>query len=149
LSDELALLRLETGLLQPVPRPVSLKNASIAVIREFAPDVLFSPEVSDTAKGTIAHMKAPRDSVLRSHEAACPGWIIFPRYVAGADVRLEPIARARTFMRVAENAFNFSLLGREGFDALGRLVDRAPGYDFSYGRLDEALAWFERLAATP
>jgi hypothetical protein len=41
------------------------------------------------------------------------------------------------------------VLGRAGFSALGDLTDAAPGYDFSYGRLDEALALFDRLAATP
>jgi HprK-related kinase A len=149
LSDELTLVRLDDGQLQPVPRPVSLKNGSIGVIREFAPGAIFSPAVEDTAKGTIAHLKAPRDSVRRALDTARPGWIIFPRYVAGADLRLEPIAPARTFMRVAENAFNYSVLGRAGFSALGDLTDAAPGYDFSYGRLDEALALFDQLAATP
>jgi HprK-related kinase A len=149
LSDELTLVRLADSLLQPVPRPVSLKNASIDVIRAFAPGAVLSPAVEDTAKGTIAHLKVPRDSVNRALETARPGWVIFPRYVAGSDVRLEPIAPARTFMRVAENAFNYSVLGRAGFSGLGNLAEAAPGYDFSYGRLDEALALFDRLAATP
>lgn len=149
LSDELTLIRLPDGLLQPVPRPVSLKNASIGVIRDFAPGAVLSPEVADTTKGTIAHLKAPRESVRRAHETARPGWVIFPRYVAGADARLEPIPPARTFTRVAENAFNYSVLGKAGFRALGDLADAAPGYDFSYGRLDEAMALFDRLAATP
>jgi len=147
LSDELALVRLADGLLQPVPRPVSLKNASIGVIRDFAPGAVFSPEVADTAKGTIAHLKAPRDSVLRAAETARPAWVIFPRYTAGADLQFTPITPAQTFMRVAENAFNYSVLGRAGFATLGNLADVTPGYDFSYGRLDEALALFERLAA--
>jgi hypothetical protein len=149
LSDELTLVRLADGLLQPVPRPVSLKNASIGVIRDFAPGAVLSREVEDTAKGTIAHLKAPRDSVLRAGETARPAWVIFPRYSAGAALRLEPIAPSRTFMRVAENAFNYSVLGAAGFAALGGLADAAPGYDFSYGRLDEALAMFERLAVAP
>lgn len=33
LSDELALVRLDTGELVPLPRPISLKNASINIIR--------------------------------------------------------------------------------------------------------------------
>jgi HprK-related kinase A len=149
LSDELALLRLADGLLQPVPRPVSLKNASIGVIRQFAPGSVFGPEVADTTKGTIAHLKAPGESVRRALETARPAWVIFPRYVAGAPARLEPIAPARTFMRVAENCFNYSLLGAAGFQVLGGLADGAAGYDFSYGDLDEALALFGRLAEAP
>jgi hypothetical protein len=92
---------------------------------------------------------APRDSVLRAHETARPGWIIFPRYVAGADLKLDPIARARAFTRVAENCFNYSVLGQAGFSALADLADAAPAYELSYGRLGEALALFENLAASP
>ncbi len=147
LSDELTLVRLADGLLQPVPRPVSLKNASIGVIRAFAPDAVLSPEVNDTAKGTIAHLRVPCDSVARAMDAALPGWIVFPRWVADADLRLEPVPPARCFTKVAENCFNYSLLGREGFNALGGLADAAPGYELTYGRLDDALALFERLAA--
>lgn len=147
LSDELTLVRLADGCLQPVPRPVSLKNASIGVIRAFAPGAVLSPEVEDTAKGTIAHLRAPRDSVRRALDTAAPGWVVFPRYVAGAELRLEPVPPARCFTRVAENCFNYSMLGRDGFDALAGLADAAPGFELSYGRLDEALALFDRLAA--
>jgi HprK-related kinase A len=149
LSDELAMVRLEDGLVQPVPRPVSLKNASIGVIRRFAPHAVFSPEVADTTKGTVAHLKAPANSVRRAHETARPAWVIFPRYVAGAPARLEPLAPARTFMRVAENCFNYSLLGKAGFHVLGGLADAASGHEFSYGDLDEAIALFDRLAEAP
>jgi HprK-related kinase A len=149
LSDELALVRLADGQLQPVPRPISLKNASIGVIRAFAPQSVFSPEVEDTVKGTIAHLKAPADSIERAQEPARPGWVIFPRYVAGAPAQLEPLAPARAFMRVAENGFNYSVLGAAGFRALGGLIDTVSSHEFSYGVLDEAIALFDRLAEAP
>jgi HprK-related kinase A len=66
LSDELALVRLDTGALAPLPRPISLKNASIDLIRRYTPGAVFSPEVADTVKGTIAHLKAPADSIARA-----------------------------------------------------------------------------------
>jgi HprK-related kinase A len=146
LSDELALLRLDTGELAPLPRPVSLKNASIGIMREYAPKAVFSPAVRDTLKGTVAHMKAPADSVARAREPARPAWIIFPQYHAGAVATLTPVAPAATFMRMAGNAFNYHLLGYRGFAALGNLVEGAPGYEFTYSSLDEAVALFSRLA---
>lgn len=145
LSDELALIRLEDGLLMPLPRPVSLKNASIGILRGYAPDAVFSREVSDTSKGTISHMKAPAASIARAGEPARPAWIIFPKYQAGATATLEPIAQARVFMSVAENAFNYSLLGAEGFAALGGVVDRCAGYHFTYSALDDAIDVFSKL----
>ena len=145
LSDELTMVRLDTGEIQPLPRPVSLKNASIDLMRAFAPQAVFSRPVSATAKGTVAHMKAPLDSVRRAQERACPAWIVFPRYVAGAAPHLAPMAPARAFMQVAENAFNYSLLAGAGFEALSRLVDASACYQFTYSMLDDAIDVFGRL----
>ncbi len=146
LSDELTLVRLADGQLVPLPRPVSLKNASIAVIGQYAPQAVFSRAVQDTNKGTVAHVKPPADSVRRAGETARPAWIIFPQYEAGAAPLLAPIAPGRAFMQVAENAFNYSLLGKDGFDALGRLIDASASYQFRYSALDDAMAVFEQLA---
>jgi HprK-related kinase A len=145
LSDELTLVRLDTGEIEPLPRPVSLKNASIGLMRAYAPQAVFSRPVSDTAKGTVAHMKAPADSVRRAAERARPAWIIFPRYAAGAAPQLVPMAPARAFMQVAENAFNYSLLAAAGFEALSRLVDASACYQFTYSVLDDAIDVFDRL----
>lgn len=146
LSDELALVRLDSGELVPLPRPISLKNASIDIIRRYAPGAVFSREVADTVKGTIAHMKAPAGSVARAAEPARPAWIIFPKYQAGAAPALEPLAPARAFMDLAGNAFNYSLLGAEGFDAMARLIDSTSSYSFTYSALDDAVEQFSRLA---
>jgi len=145
LSDELTLLELDTGLLVPNPRPVSLKNASIDIIRAYVPDAVLSTPVRDTTKGTVAHMRAPGDAVLRAADCARPAWIVFPHYSAGAATTLEPLARAATFMELAGNSFNYSVLGAAGFHALGRLIEQAAGFRFRYSALDEALDTFARL----
>lgn len=145
LSDELTMVRLADGRIEPLPRPISLKNASIGVIREYAPGAVFSRSVNDTNKGTVAHVKPPADSVARAGETARAAWIVFPKYVAGAAPVFERLPQARAFMQVADNAFNYSLLGARGFEALGRLIDGSASYRFSYGQLDDAMAAFERL----
>lgn len=149
LSDELALVRLSDDVLVPVPRPVSLKNASLDVIRAFAPGCTLGPPVSGTMKGTIGHMKAPQDSIERAGETVRPTHIVFPRYEAGAATRLEPVPTARTFTRMADNAFNYTTLGLAGFEALGRLVDGCTGFDFCYSELEEAITVFDELARRP
>jgi HprK-related kinase A len=145
LSDELTLVRLDSGEIQPLPRPISLKNASIDIMRAYAPQAVFSRPVSDTAKGTVAHMKAPTDSVRRAAERARPAWIVFPRYAAGAAPQLAPMPPERAFMQVAENAFNYSLLAAAGFEALSGLVDASACYQFTYSVLDDAIDVFDRL----
>jgi len=149
LSDELALIRVSDGKIIPLPRPVSLKNQSIAIIRDYAPDAIFSRPVSDTMKGTVAHMKAPADSVARAAETAQAAWVIFPKYRADSSACLEKVAPSRAFMRVADNAFNYSLLGIKGFETLAGLIDRCRCYDFTYSNLDEAVAVFAALKQPP
>lgn len=146
LSDELTLIDRRTGLIQPLPRPVSLKNKSIDVIRQFAPDVHINRASHDTVKGTVAHMRPPRDSVRRQHETARPGWVIFPKWEAGAAATLTPRSQAQTFMFLAQNAFNYSHLGADGFRVGTALIDQTDCYDFHYSALDEAIATFDRLA---
>ncbi|MGX4641078.1 HprK-related kinase A [Massilia sp. SYSU DXS3249] len=145
LSDELTLVRLDDGRIDPLPRPVSLKNGSIDVIRAWAPDAELSPPVADTLKGTVAHMRVPAASVARAHEPALPAWIVFPKWHAGAAAELAPVPQARAHLRLAENAFNYSLLGAKGFTAAARLIGGTRTFDFRYGALEDAMAVFERL----
>lgn len=145
LSDELTLVRLDDGRIDPLPRPVSLKNASIGIIRDFAPAAEFTRPVADTVKGTVAHMRASSESVARALEAAAPAWIVFPQWRAHAPATLIEVPQARAHLRLAENAFNYSVLGAAGFEAVARLVGQVRTFDFSYGRLDDAIATFERL----
>lgn len=148
LSDELSLIDRKTGLLHPLPRPISLKNGSIDLIRDFAPDVYINRASHDTAKGTVAHMRPPRESVRRQHEAVHPGWVIFPKWEAGATTRMTPRSRAQTFIYLAQNAFNYSHLGADGFRVGTALVDQSVCYDFRYSKLDEAIVAFDQLATT-
>lgn len=147
LSDELLLLDLTSGLIQPLARPVNLKNASIDIIRTFCADAVMTDPVRDTAKGTVALMRPPADSVARTTERASPAWIVFPRYVAGAPAVLEPKSKAQTFMRVVEQAFNYDILGARGFEAAAGLIERCACFEFSYGNLDHAVATFASLAS--
>jgi hypothetical protein len=146
LSDELALVRLADGAIAPLPRPISLKNQSIDVMRAYLEAPVFSTPVGSTHKGTVAHLRAPADSVARAHEMARPAWVIFPRYAPGEAAVLTPMPRARAFMELADNAFNFSLLGAAGFNAMGELIERSECYQFRYSVLDEAIAVFASLA---
>jgi len=145
LSDELTLIRLSDGEIIPLPHPVSLKNASIDIVRQTVPTAVLSPKVDDTLKGTVALMKPPADSLARVAETVKPAWIIFPKYAAGAATLLEPVLPSRAFMRVADNAFNYSLLGQRGFEVLAGVIDKSAAYDFTYSSLEEALQIFAAL----
>ncbi len=146
LSDEMALLSTETGLITPIPRPISLKNESIDIVRSFANDDIFvGTPVHDTAKGSVAHMCAPTSSVARSDEPAMPAAIIFPKYRKGANIELSPLSKGRTFIELAENSFNYHILGSTAFSVLTAMLDQCECFRLSYHNLDDAYATLGNL----
>jgi len=145
LSDELALITPKDGQLTALPRPVSLKNQSIHVLRDFAPHMTIGRECADTAKGVVAHMKVPGDSVVRAHERAIPTWVIRPRYDRGTPAKLQGRSKAQTFMYVVKNAFNYSVLGVTGFETAAALIDACDCYDFRYSSLSEGVRILDAL----
>ena len=145
LSDELAVIDRDDGRLVPLARPVSLKNQSIDIIRGHAAHAVFGDTARDTHKGTVSHLRASADSVARIGEKARAAHVVFPRWRAGAEVSLRPRAKADAFMHLANHAFNYSLLGRLGFELNATLIDTCDCWDFEYSRLDDALRTFEDL----
>lgn len=146
--DEFGLVRPEDGALLPLPRLIPLKNESIEVIRSFAPNAHIGPSFHGTRKGTIAHVRPPTESVERMHETARPGWFVFPRWVAGSPLRLEPMLKSEAFLMVATNAFNYEVLGQTSFELVGQMVNDCDCYSLIYSDLDEALKALDELTRT-
>jgi HprK-related kinase A len=138
-SDEFALLQPDSGIVNPAPRPVSLKNASIEVIGLRHPEAVFSPEQLDIDQARFVHARPPADAIQRAHEQGQPGWIVLPRYVPGAATTLEPLPKAQALMAVADQSFNYNFLGVKGYTCLTNLVRRSGCYRLEYSDLDDAL----------
>jgi len=145
LSDEMALLSLADGLIYPAPRPVSLKNKSIQIIKDFAPEAAFGNVVPDTLKGDIAHMVAPESALLQQSIPVKPAFLVFPHYQDNAEKQLKQLSKSRALMTLAEHAFNFNILGEEGFDAMANMIDQVECYDFTYADLATALEGIDSL----
>ncbi|MDH5217608.1 MAG: HprK-related kinase A [Gammaproteobacteria bacterium] len=146
LSDELTIIDPDTLLAVPFPRPVSLKNYSIDVISVRFPDMYIGRKSYDTTKGTVAHMRAPTDSVFRGSERVPIRWIVFPKYEAGSETKFETKEKGQTLIETIENSFNYDLLGRVGFDVLTQVIQDANCYRFQYSNIDEALQLFDSIA---
>lgn len=146
LSDELALLSPVDGWVSPLARPVSLKNASIDVMRRFAPQAVLNRVSHGTAKGSVTHMQVPAAQLAQIEQRARVCWLVFPKYSAGAATSLRPRSRANSVVELARNAFNYSLLCPQAFERLADVVESATCHDFEYSDLNEAMACFDRLA---
>lgn len=146
LSDELTLLSLDGPLTAtPLCRPVSLKNQSIDIIGAWAPQAVFTPAALTESKGRVAHMKVASAHLRRVGETAVPRWVVFPRWQAGSAAQMRPRAASAGLVELARNAFNFGLLGERGFRRLATTMDQCRCLDFTYSRLEDAVAAFDAL----
>lgn len=148
LSDELTLVSLASGRVQPVARPISLKNESIVVVRSLGPEVAVGDVCEGTGKGAVAHVRPPRESVARLDEGALPAWIVFPKFARGESLTLEEVGSAHAFMELTRHAFNHALLGGVAFDALAALVEHCRVLRARYGHLDQIVPVLEQTTST-
>jgi hypothetical protein len=129
----------------PLPRPVSLKNESIDVIRAFSSEAIFGPLSKETHKGVVAHMKG--DLQANSHDTISPQAraMVFPRYSKDDPQQLTRRRRTDSFILAAYHSFNYSLLSDTGFDAMKTLIESTDCYDLVYHDLDWALMAMDQL----
>ena len=148
LSDEFALIDPVSRKIHPIPRPISLKDASIEVISRRYPDVVFSRERVDVEGARFVHARPPRESVERSADSILPGWIVVPRYSSGSGPTLLSLPKARMLMQMADQSFNYNYLGPQGYLCLADVVRQSACFTFEYSEIDDALELMGRLAAS-
>lgn len=139
LSDEFGVVGLDDHSMHALLRPVGLKNESIDVISRFSPQAIIGPRYEGTRKGTVAHLAPDAAAVDRRSDAVEPRLVVFPRFLAGAQTRVEPVVDSQIFARLAFNAFNYELLGARAFEAVAAVVRRCVAYRLVYADLDEAV----------
>ncbi len=146
LSDEFGIIELNDHTLLPYPRPVSLKNASIDVIREVAGDEWISAVIKDGPKGDIAYRRARSDDIARAYETAVPRLIIFPKFEKGAVAAISKVASADTVMRLIASSTNYQIIGKDAFRAVNHIAKQAQAYEVTYGSSADALSLFRTIA---
>lgn len=140
LTDEMALLTMETQpRLLPLGRGVSLKNQSIALIREFSPLAQFTQVTHDTIKGSIAHLAPLPEHVARLQQSALPGWIVFPQYAGGAATEITPLPRPAVLLDLMGQSFNAQRLGLPAFKALTSMLGSSSSHHIRFGSLQAGL----------
>jgi HprK-related kinase A len=147
-SDEFALIDPDSGRLTPLPRPISLKNAAIEIIRGRSAHAVFGTEGVDIEGARFVHMKPPSESVRRAREEAGPGWVILPRWAEGRATTLERLSKAHALLRLTDQSFNYNYLGAKGYECVADLVRRSDCYTLEYSDLDDVLSRLESVVAS-
>jgi HprK-related kinase A len=146
LSDELTMLDLKTQEVVPNPRPISLKNQSIDIVKSISDDRKFTPVVKDTLKGSVAHLKPSKEATSRYLDKAVPAVVVYPKYIKNVESYIQELSKGESFIRLADHSFNYSTLGIEGFKTLSKLHDKIDCYEYFYdGNLDDAISLMDSL----
>ncbi len=145
MGDEFCLIEPETGLAWPFPRPVSLKNKAIDVVRKMVEDSRLGPEMKSTPKGDIRHLMPPANAISAMDAPGKPALILFPRF--GHERAIRMMGAGEVFVRLTQASTNYVYLGERGFTALSALVANTPVRAIDYPDTANALDLVETLWA--
>ncbi|MEZ5759400.1 MAG: HprK-related kinase A [Emcibacteraceae bacterium] len=152
-SDEFGLLDMESGELVPYPRAVSLKNQSIAVMKDWVGQVsdnagdYFTDEYHGTPKGTICYLRPPKASIEQMHKRTKPNVVILPIYDSSAKPAIRPITKTMAFFRMVMSSANYGDIGEDAFRAISDIINASDVCEIIYPSLDDAVSLVEEFVA--
>jgi hypothetical protein len=135
LTDEAVAIDPASGVIEPFPKPLSIKSGSWRVLPEFEP--VLGPDLQRYATTDW------EVDVRWIHPGAIAppslsAFVVSPTFRAGAETRLIPLRRTETMMLLIKNAFNLAVHGQTGLDRFAAIARQAPGYRLEVGDLDSA-----------
>ena len=144
-SDELAIIEFDSCQVNPIFRPICLKNNSIDIIGKQMHSGYMTPPVADTSKGTVAHAMLTKRDDFDSWQPAPIAAVVFPKYNPNTYLDIEPFDQLTGLAKLITNAFNFNVVGERGFECMGKIVKQAQLFAIQYGDFNEAESFLTEL----
>lgn len=135
-SDELAIIDIKTLTVEPIFRPICLKNKSIDLVKSWKSDIIITEPCLDTSKGTVAHAKLNSWDSFSQLEPVPISGVVFPKYDPKVPELLYSIDKLQIFEAICKNSFNFHVLGEAAFDTVYRLTELVKGLEVHYNDLE-------------
>lgn len=148
--DEMAVINLSTGEVQPVFRPTSLKNNSIDIIKPFIKEhneAYMSDVVCNTHKGDIAHVRTQSRESFNALKPTKPCAIVFLDYNSFVDLNIYEVDQSIGFSKLVANAFNYSVIGEPAFNLLANIVSNTSVFEVSYSDLTSLTEFLEDIVS--
>ena len=144
LSDEMTLIFTHTHTAVPFTRPICLKNKSCELVKSWYPDAGFSTIARNTHKGDVIHVSPSELSWQKRNDPATIKAIVFPQFKAGQATEIYQLNNTQAFMMLAENAFNFNILGETGFNTLTSIIETVPAFEIQYSDVEDIRQFLEQ-----
>lgn len=145
LSDEFAVVDPETSEVFAFPRPLALKGGT----RRLMPQVDALAVLAPLDPGQTVHVAAERIGARVADRSFAPGWVVFPRYEAGARTTLEALSPGETCVELVRGTFRPDGRVPQVLATMARVAREARGHRLTIGDLDEAVALLTRLVGLP
>lgn len=142
LSDEIAAIDPTTGQVAPFPLSLSVKPGSMDLLADVLPEL-----PKNTGRFLVGRVPVRADDIRPEAVGTSSrvGYVVSPRYEAGAATTLESCSRGQGLAALGRNAFNFPSFGRRGLYVLADVVREARCYRLRVGELDQAVDALTRL----
>ncbi len=135
-SDEMAIIDLNSNRVNPVFRPVSLKNNSIELLKQWFPDIVCTDTAKGTQKGDVALFRCISWEQYQQLEPVEVVGVVFPKYKAGAEeLSIYQMDKLQGFQQLSSNSFNYNITGQQGFETVAKLVDAAVHFELHYSQV--------------
>lgn len=140
-SDEMAIIDPMTLEVSPLYRPVCLKNDSISLVKKWHPKAIFTPVCKDTQKGDVAHVKVMDWQNYTQLSPVPIVAVVFPKYDAQSDLTIFQLSDLEAFNVLSKNAFNYNVLGRDGFNTVDNIIRRTKNFEIRFNDVREVDAF--------
>jgi hypothetical protein len=136
LTDELVAFDLDTGEIDPYPRPLNIGRKGWSTLERLRP-----PDWHEDAEFPRhqwhVDVAALRPGAVAGRSSA--RFVVVPQFESGGPTRLEPISRAEALEVTYRQAMNPLVHGAAGFKAVARAVDACQCARLLTGSLDPAV----------
>lgn len=138
-SDEMAIIDLETGFVEPVFRPASLKNESIEIIKPYVHSVdhYMSSTTKGTHKGDIAHVRTMSKEIFNTLKPCKIAAALFLNFTKNQHFKVYEIDKSIGLAKIITNGFNYSVIGEAAFNVLVSIVNEATILEVGYAEMSD------------
>jgi hypothetical protein len=139
----MSLILPNTSQVVPFVRPICLKNASIDLAKSWFPLANFSSIAPDTHKGDVIHLSPPASSWQLKDKIVDIVGVVFPNYNKDKELDIYQLNKTQAFTQLAENSFNYGVIGDIGFQTLTKIIDKVDSFEIHYNDLKEVKSFLE------
>jgi hypothetical protein len=144
LTDEPALLRLDTWSVEPLRLPISVKQGSWRVLEDQLPQLIDTP-VHIRSDGTKIRLAHPSDGCYSAGSRPVTQ-IVFPQYRSKGEAQIRSVSALHTLWLLSESGMTLAPhFSRTDFERFLALICYTPAYQIQYSSLEEASQMLQEL----